>query len=292
MSQETLTSAASLFGTTKDIAVSFWRGGSYDEARTVIREALSRKDELSGQEIVSLHLIAALVEQSAGDQERSIEVLLEVAPLIEVCEDLALKGKCHVALAYSYRRTDMRDDAIEALTAASVYHELAGERQLQMEVENNLGNLLADAERYDDAHEHIDKALTLCSDPYAVAQCQESKAAAYLKEGRPYEALSLAMQSVEALRKSGRPQPLRESLRTLAKTCDMLEKHYKIEEERPRIAEALKEAKGHITKAARILGMKPGTLDWKLENQHRPLLPLRAEKMKPRGIHAAKSVNK
>lgn len=285
MTQKTVAANPALFSTTKEIAVSFWRGGSYEEARTVIREALESAKGFSLTETVSLNLILALVEQSDGNQDAAISILLSVAPLLEICEDFALRGKCHVALAYSYRRIGRLDDAIEALTAAAIYHEMAGEPELRAETENNLGNLLVDAGRFDDAQEHFDKALTSCTDLYNKAQSLESKAAAYLAQGQPLDALPFALQSVELLKGGEREPLLRESIHTLNKICDEIERYFKLKDERPKIEAALRAADGRITAAARLLGIKSGTLDWKLENQHRELLSLRAEKKKPRGVH-------
>jgi tetratricopeptide (TPR) repeat protein len=288
----TVYALSSLVDATREIAVSFWRGGAYEEARAVVAEALRASGELNPLEVVSLNLIWALVEQSDGEQEKAVRLLLDVWPFVDACHDDGLEGKCYLALAYSYRRLGRRDGAIDALTGACVCHERAGAVQLLLEAQNNLGNLLVDAGRFDDAHALFDKALAGCADLYSRAQFLESKAAAFTSEGRLSEALPYALESVGILKNGERESLLRESLRTLARLCEALEREFKLAEERPRIEAALRASNGHVTTAARILDMKLGTLQWKLDNQYPDLLPLRKNKLKPRGIHAPKPTKK
>jgi tetratricopeptide (TPR) repeat protein len=273
---------------TKEIAVSFWQGGAYDEARTVVSEAFRSGEDLNPLEVVTLKLMLTLVEQSDGAHQRAVHILRESWALVDGCHDYSLQGKCYLALAYSYRRLECRDEAIDALTGACVCHERAGATQLLLEAQNNLGNLLVDAEKYDEAHYLFDKALKGCTDQFSRAQFLESKASAFIAEGRLLEALPYALESVGLLKGAEREPLLRESLHTLARLCEAIEKQFKSSEERPKIEAALRAAQGRVTPAARILGMKLGSLQWKLENQYQDLLHLRAEKMKPRGIHASK----
>lgn len=274
--------------TALDVAVSFWQGGAYEETRKVVYDTLATYTDLSDIELVSLSLILALAWQFDGEPEEALLVWRDYWPKVEACGDLVLQGKCFVSLAYSYRRTDRRDDAIIALTGACECHRRAGATQLQVEAENNLGNLLVDAKRFDEAHDRFDSALAACEDPYSRAQFLESKASAYLAEGRPNDALPFALESVSLLKGGEREPLLRESIHTLNRVCDELEKLFKRQDERPLIEAALKQTNGHVTPAARLLGMKLGSLQWKLENQYRELLPLRVAKMQPRGAHAVK----
>src|SRR4030095_9452259 len=151
-----------------ELAYCYWREGAYDEARVLLQQVIEQMvDDQSQLKIVAL-LRKALVESSATSFSDSLRILLDAAPLFETSENHALKGRFHNELAYNFQslgssesRSDYTDRALLEFTAAAFHFEIAGHTRYRAHVENNLGLLFYTLGRFDDAHQHLDRARQL-----------------------------------------------------------------------------------------------------------------------------------
>src|SRR2546423_209006 len=78
-----------------ELASCYWREGAYDEARVMLKEALSRlpADEIELRARVLVRL--AIVEKTANRYDTALEILDETAPLVDASTSDALKGRFH-----------------------------------------------------------------------------------------------------------------------------------------------------------------------------------------------------
>lgn len=194
-----------------ELSVCYWREGAYDEARVALREALSRLvDSKSEQKAVAL-LRSAIVEFSAMRYSDALRILTEAAPLFLASSSHALQGKFHVNLAIvlnnlgeGKHREDFVDRALVEYEAASFHFEQAGHTYYQARTENNLAFLLFRNGRFEEAHEHLDRARRLSvglSDNNCIGLVDDTRARALLAEGRSVEAEGFASAAVRRLLK-------------------------------------------------------------------------------------------
>ncbi len=109
------------------------------------------------------------------------------------------------------------DRALMEYTAASFHFEQAGHIRFQGCVENNIGSLLGIIGKFEDAHEHLDRAqmlMTRLKDNVHLAQVDETRARVLLAEGRIVEAEKTARSAVRRLEKGDELSLLAEALTT------------------------------------------------------------------------------
>jgi tetratricopeptide (TPR) repeat protein len=215
-----------------ELAYCYWREGALDEARVLLQEALDRFGDGGGEANAVALLRKALVENAAMRFDDSLGILLEAAPIFEASTNHALKGRFHNELAYNFQRlasarnrTDYIDRALVEYTAASFHFEQAGHVRYQAHVENNLGLLLYELDKFDDSHEHLDRAWRLFNDlgdGLYLAQTNETRARVLLAQGRAAEAEETARDAVRAFEKAGEGALLAEALPTHAKALAQL----------------------------------------------------------------------
>jgi len=218
-----------------DLAYCYWREGAFDEARITFRNALSRLEHNQGERKAVALVRSAENERSAIRFNDALRILNDAAPLVETCDNYALKGNFHNTLAIvlrnlgtTERREDYTDRALVEYAAASIHYEQAGHTRYCAAVENNLGFLLFKLGRLDAAHPHLDRARRLfvrLKDSVHTAQVDDSRARALLAQGRNSEAERVALVSVHALEKGGEQALLAESLTTYGVALARL-KHY------------------------------------------------------------------
>ncbi len=115
------------------------------------------------------------------------------------------------------KREDYADRAFMEYTAASYHFERAGHTRYQACVENNIGSLLGIIGKYEDAHEHLDRAqviMTRLKDNVHLGQVDETRARVLLAEGRTVEAERTARSAVLRLEKGDELSLLAEALIT------------------------------------------------------------------------------
>lgn len=217
-----------------ELALCYWRTGELNEARDLLKEALSHlttDSEVKAKATVRL----AIVECEAANFGRAARVLTDNAPLFQKINNELLKGSYHVTLGIIYRnlweskqRTDYVDRALIEYTAASYHFEQAEHRCYLANTENNLGFLYYKLCQYDEAHEHLDHArrvLLSLKDVGSVAQVDETRACVFLAQGRIVEAERAARSAVRTQEKSDRYALLAEALTTHGRALARLNKY-------------------------------------------------------------------
>jgi two-component system, chemotaxis family, chemotaxis protein CheY len=207
-----------------DLALCYWREGSFDEARDILLEALRNIDATDRELKASALLRLGTVEIAARRSTEALRLYYAAVPLLDQSLDHALQGTLHNHFAVLFNnlgtaehREDYIDKALIEYAAASFHFEKAGNKRYQASVENNLGFLFFTLRRFSDAHEHLNRARTLFSeigDKVHLAQVDETRARAFLAEGHLKDALRLVRSSVKTLEKGGEQALLAEALTT------------------------------------------------------------------------------
>jgi len=180
-----------------DLALCYWREGSYDDARAILESAFALiKEDATLKAKTVLRL--AVVEASAGRYSDTLRLLTDSAPLFGEGASHYLRGSFHNELALVLRRLgtaegrqDHLDRAILEYTAAAYHFELARHERYVARIENNLAFLLYKLGRYGDAHEHLDRAqliFTRLRDAVSLAQVDETRARVLVAEKKYREA--------------------------------------------------------------------------------------------------------
>jgi tetratricopeptide (TPR) repeat protein len=203
-----------------DLAICYWREGAYDTARLILEEAASlvSEDEVRAKII----LRQAVVETCAGRNTETLRLLRESAPLFEKSTSHALKGRFHCELAIVLRKLgtaesqrDYFDKAILEYTAAIYHYQQAKHERYEATNENNLAFLLYKLGRYQQAHEHLDRArrvLARLKDAGLLAQVDETRARIFIAEQKYREANGAIAGAIQTLEKGGEASLLADAL--------------------------------------------------------------------------------
>jgi len=218
-----------------DLAVCYWRQGTFGEARIMLQEALKLLDDKDSELKARAFLSIAILERLANRLNDALHIYVENAPLFENLNSHVLKGKYHhglgIVLEYlsaSEHRQDYIDRALIEHTAASFHFEQAVSTRYQACVENNLGFLFLIVGKFAEAHDHLDRAqalFTSLKDRVHLAQVDDTRAKVFLAEGRVVEAERLARAAVKALEDGGEQALLAEALTTHGVVLARLRQH-------------------------------------------------------------------
>ncbi|MFL6336120.1 MAG: response regulator [Pyrinomonadaceae bacterium] len=200
----------------------YWREGSFNEARVLLKEALS-SDLVGNLKAVTLSRLAT-VEKVTNRLSDALHLLVEAAPLFDASNNHTIKGRFHNEYAQVLRklsaaehRNDYIDRALIEYEAASYYFEQAGHRRYQACVENNIGYLFYTIKKFSEAHQHLDRAqalFTSMKDSVHTAQVDDTRARVLFAEGHIAEAEKLVRSAVKILEKGGEQSLLAEALTT------------------------------------------------------------------------------
>lgn len=217
-----------------ELALCYWRTGELNNARDLLTEALSRlvtDGEVKAKALVRL----AIVERVAANYSKALRILTEHAPLFQKIKNETLKGSYHQIfgtvlrhLWEAKRRGDYLDRALIEYAAASYHFEQAEHRCYLANVENQLGLIYVQINRYEEAHEHLDRARRIHSslkDAGTVAQVDETRASVFLKQGRLTDAEKTARAAVNRQEKTGRQLLLTEALITHGRALARLKRY-------------------------------------------------------------------
>jgi CheY-like chemotaxis protein/tetratricopeptide (TPR) repeat protein len=207
-----------------DLALCYYREGSFDEARVQLRTALDILPE-GNDDLEAIVLIrAGIIEERTRRFKDALHFYKRAAPLAERSEDHALKGSFHFQyahvlgwLAAPENRQDYLDQALIEYAASSFHYEQAGNELALARVELNLGFLFFKVGRYGQAHEHLNLARTLflkLKDAATAAQVDDTRARTLLAQGHAAEAERIARSAVRALERGGQQALLAEALTT------------------------------------------------------------------------------
>lgn len=203
-----------------ELGVCYWRAGAFEEARIVLNQALTgATPEQQGKIIIG----RALVEIFSGRYEEAHDILIESRPLFENSSH-ALKGRWHGHMGLALRRMaqgriEFLDRAIIEYTAAIYHYEQAGHIRYCGSNQNNLAFLLHKLGRYQEAHEHLNKAHRIfvrLKDPGNAAQVEETRARVLLAEERYLEASQVILAVIDTFEKGGEQGLLADALRIKA----------------------------------------------------------------------------
>src|SRR6266404_1108124 len=207
-----------------DLALCYWRAGAFDEARVTLQKALTELDESDVEQRAIALLRLAVVENDSKRLSEALRVYNEAAPLFDEVRDRYITATFHFGFANVLNqlssvenRKDYVDVALMEYTAAIFHFEQAGHERYQACVENNLGFLYSTIGKFDDAHEHLDRAqmlMTRLKDTVHLAQVDETRARVLLAEGRFVEAEKTVRAAVRKLEKGDEVSLLTEALTT------------------------------------------------------------------------------
>ena len=206
------------------LAVCYWRAGSYDEARVTLQEALAEFDERDVEQRAIALIWKAEVERASQRLNEALRVYNQAAPLFDELNEHSLAAHFHHGFANVLKdlraaenREDYTDRALIEYAAASFHFEQAGHTRYQACVENNIGSLFGIIDKFEDAHEHLDRAqvlMTRLKDNVHLGQVDDTRARVLLAEGRTVEAEKTARAAVLRLEKGDELSLLAEALTT------------------------------------------------------------------------------
>jgi tetratricopeptide (TPR) repeat protein len=209
-----------------DLAICYWREGSFDEARVIIQDVLTSgcvfSPELKGK--ILLRLVT--VETSSRQFEAASLLLTKIESLIRDKKSPLLLGKFYFYRAFTLHcqgegpvNSDLLHLAIDNYKKASLYYGKAKHERYIAMSENNIGNAHRSLGDFAIAHLHLDRALKMYSelkDKGRAAIVYDNKAQAFIAQGELSDAELAAITSVNMLREGGENATLAESLTTLA----------------------------------------------------------------------------
>jgi tetratricopeptide (TPR) repeat protein len=215
-----------------NLAVCYWREGGLDEARVTLQLVLDSFHEKKSEQRLRALLTSAIVEADTKRDRSALLIYREAAPLFESSSNHSLIGRFHTSyatllrsLGTSEHREDYIDSALLEYTAASYHFEQAGHKRFQGRVENNVGFLFATLGRFTEAQEHLIQARMLLlsvGDRGGAAGVEDSRAQAFLLEGKFDLAEGAARSAVRSLKQGGENSRLAEALTTHGKALARL----------------------------------------------------------------------
>lgn len=207
-----------------DLALCYWRLGAYDEARVTLELALGEFGESDTEQKATTLLRQATVERASNRLNKALRIYENSAFLFDEMSNHLLTGTFHSGFANVLNqlssiecRPDYVDLALIEYAAASFHFEQAGHESYQACVENNLGFLFSTLKRYEEAHDHLDRAqviMTRLKDNAHLAQVDETRARVLLAQGRIVEAEKTARAAVRRIEKGDELSLLAEALTT------------------------------------------------------------------------------
>jgi CheY-like chemotaxis protein len=207
-----------------ELGYCYWREGAMDDARVVLKQALSHLEDENADLKAVAYLRSGAIEKVQNRLSDALYIFRQAAPLFATSNNQSLKGRFHNELAIVLEklgaaedRADYIEQASMEYTAASLHFEEAGHARYQACIENNLAMLYLKVNRVADAHEHLDRAqalFTRLNDTVHLAQVGETRARAWLKEGAFAKAEKEARLAVQMLETGGEQSLLAEALTT------------------------------------------------------------------------------
>lgn len=212
-----------------DLAICYWRAGALDEAAVWFQEALSRATSVDNR--VRILINKAIVEIFSNRIDQALIQLAEAGPLLEQIHDHATHGRYHMQRAIAFKRLGGPENLDRALienAAASFHLEQARHTRYLARVENNIGFILMEFQRHDEALDHLNKAGRIfleLNDMGSSAQVNETRARVFLAQQRYAEAEQAASAAVAILEQGDEQALLAQALTTSAVALVQLDRH-------------------------------------------------------------------
>ena len=211
-----------------DLAVCFWREGAMDEARLWFQKALTKAEDPINK--LRILVNSTTVEVSTNRLNDALTMLDRAAAILENVSDEASLGRYYMQRGIVMRRmggVENLDRALLDHTAARVHFEKANHRRYFARAQNNIGVIMLELGRYDEALETLaDARRTFAGlgDVGTAAQVDETRARVYVAQHRYAEAENIAQASVSVLERSEQSL-LVEGLQTLGVAEARQQKH-------------------------------------------------------------------
>lgn len=212
-----------------DLAICYWRAGAMEEAAVWFQDALSRATSVENR--VRILINKAIIEIFSNQLDEALNLLNHAAPLLVHIDDHATHGRYHMQRAIAFKRQGGPDNLDRALienAAASFHLEQARHTRYLARVENNIGFILMELERHDEALEHLNRARQIFStlkDSGSVAQVNETRARVFLAQNCYADAEQAASAAVTILERGDEQSLLSEALATRGIALSQLERH-------------------------------------------------------------------
>lgn len=211
------------------LAVCYWREGAMDEARGLFQTALGKAED----PVKRLRILvnSTIVEVSTNHLNDALALLDRAAAILDNVKDDAALGCYYMQRGIVMRRiggVENLDRALLHHAAARVHFEKANHRRYFARAQNNLGVILLELGRYDEALETLEDAertFTELGDVGTAAQVDETRARVYVAQQRYAEAEKIAQASVSVLERGGEQSLLVESLQALGVAQARQQKH-------------------------------------------------------------------
>jgi tetratricopeptide (TPR) repeat protein len=193
-----------------ELGVCYWRMGEFEEARTVLKDALQLALHISAFTEWKLIQNLVNVELYTHNYRVAEQLLSYVEHLAVGLPDDTLRGNFYFHRAVALKRIGEEESLTVYLTRALVdyqealaFYEKAGHLPYCASSHNNMGFVLGKLGRYEEAHEQVDEAFrmfTALGSKGNAASAHDTKAQIYLAEGRLAKAEQAALASAELLR--------------------------------------------------------------------------------------------
>ncbi len=205
-----------------DLAVCFWREGAMDEARLWFQTALTKAEDPINK--LRILVNSTTVEVSTNHLNEALTMLDRAAAILDNVSDDASLGRYYMQRGIVMRRMGGLENLDRALldhTAARVHFEKANHRRYFARAQNNIGVIMLELGRYDEALETLANARRTFAglgDVGTAAQVDETRARVYVAQQRYAEAEKIVQASVSVLERGGEHSLLVESFQTLGVT--------------------------------------------------------------------------
>jgi len=206
-----------------ELAFSYWYAGSLNEARIMFREALQILTT-DGDKRARALFGCALVEWSASCYHDALKILRDNAELFSIINSHAHKAAYHNLLAMILREIAKVEsnnqylrEAVSEYEQADLEAKLVGNISFCANIKNNVGILLRQLRRLNEAHKYIGEARHLAAsikDNVLMAQFDDSRALVLIEEKRFTEAAAVARSAVRIFEKTDRKCLLADALLT------------------------------------------------------------------------------
>lgn len=277
------------------LGLCYWRQAQDEEAQIMFADALKSDDP----HIKYLALLSRT--QVEGDQRRWRDALKTISAMAEFVdsESDANKGKFFNQRANTYYQAfedvggEYRDKALTDYEAAREFFERSGSLRHEANTLNNIAFLYRITDTKE-AHDYIDRAIDLFTrqgDRAGIGSAKDTKAQIFLYADNLAQALRCANESIELLSAADDTVWLPTSyatrgtiykqLRNLDKAAGDFSVAAQMEEVK-RLRTALMKAKGKVTVAAKLLGLKNHSSLNFLLRKHPELISLRRQSWKRR----------
>jgi tetratricopeptide (TPR) repeat protein len=211
--------------TRSDLAVCYWREGSFGEARIILQDILEGGYDFPAELEGKIVLRLVNTEISTKHYQQARKLVNRIAPTLDK-GSLLLRGKFYFHRALINRgegedgnRTNLLHTAVKDYEEANSYFEKAKHYLYVANTETNLGNVYRILNDYKSAYTHFDRAIYLYTkqkDKSHAAQVYDCKAQTLLAENKLTDAEAAANASVNLISSGDSKSLLAESLTTLA----------------------------------------------------------------------------